>query len=362
MRIALITPLVDPSDPLLGFIHTWVEHLAQRVEHLSVIQLWRSDPPLPANVRLYSMDRNAPGGKPAALARLTTTLAKLCWQDRIDGVIAHMGPIFAVCAVPIVKPARIPLALWYAHGAVSPMLRLAHALVDRAGTSTPDGLRISSRKITITGQGIDTDVFSPVAGRDPRLLVSIGRISPIKHYEVIIDAMAILRDRGTTEVRLRIVGGATLPGELSYRERLMSQVRELGLNKLVEIVAGVPHSQIAAEYQQAGIFLSCSQTGSLDKAILEAASCGCIPLTTNPALSAFFRSEKAEHMPSSNTDEAVADLVDEWLGRQIGEREARAALLRERTVQEHGVDHLADQLVQLVRPLDTAAAGRSQNS
>jgi glycosyltransferase involved in cell wall biosynthesis len=362
VRIVLITPLVDPADPLLGFIHTWVEHVARRVDHLSVIQLWRSDPPLPSNVTLYSLNRNGPGGKLAALARLVSTLSALCWRRRIDGVIAHMGPIFAVSAAPVVKPAGIPLALWYAHGAVSPMLRLAHALVDRAGTSTPDGLRIPSRKVTITGQGIDTEIFSPNLKRDERLIVSIGRISPVKHYEVAIDAMAVLRERGMTDARLRIIGGATLASEQRYRAQIEERIRRLNLSQSVEVVPGIPHHLIAREYQQAGLFVSCSQTGSLDKAVLEAASCGAVPITTNPALNAFFREEQADHMPSAGNPQALADLLARWLEAPASQRDARSAMLRERVVREHSVDHLADELVRLVRPLKAGLADCSQGS
>jgi glycosyltransferase involved in cell wall biosynthesis len=349
VRLALITPLVDPADPLLGFIHTWVERLANRVEHLSVIQLWRSNPPLPGNVTLYSLDRSGPGGKVAALARMACTLADLCWRRKVDGVIAHMGPIFAVCAAPIAKPAGVPLALWYAHGTVSPMLRLAHALVDRAGTSTPDGFRIPSRKITITGQGIDTRTFVPNAARDERLIVSIGRVSPIKRYETAIDAMAILRQQGMTDVRLRIVGGATLPNERRYRNELEGQIKRLELSETVTLAPGVPHNHIVREYQEAGLFVSCSQTGSLDKAVLEAASCGCLPVTSNPALRAFFRDEHTDHMPPTSSAQGVADLLTRWLIADPSQRDTRAAVLRERVEREHSVDHLADELVQLVQ-------------
>lgn len=358
MRIALVTPLVDPADPLLGFIHTWVSRLAARVDHLTVLQLWRSEPPLPRNVTLHSLDRNGPGGKPAVLARLTTTLARLCWSRQVDGVITHMGPIFAVCAAPVVRAARIPLALWYAHGAVSPMLRLAHALVDRAGTSTADGFRISSRKLTITGQGIDTDRFAPGPARNDHRIVSIGRISPVKHYEVIIEAMARLRARGLDDARLRIVGGASLPAELAYRDRLQALVRERALVDQVEIIPGVPHHEVAAEYQQATLFASCSQTGSLDKAILEAASSGAVPITTNPALHAFFGALREDHMPAANEADSVAHMLEMWLQRPSNDRHQRAMALRERVIREHGVDHLADEMVRLVRPLDDRERNR----
>jgi glycosyltransferase involved in cell wall biosynthesis len=358
MRIALITPLVDPADPLLGFIHTWVERLASRVEHLSVIQLWNSNPPLPGNVTLYSLDRSGRGGKAAALARLTGTLADLCWRRKVDGVIAHMGPIFAVCAAPVVKPVGVPLALWYAHGAVSPTLRLAHALVDRAGTSTPDGFRIGSGKITITGQGIDTRTFVPQGARDERLIVSIGRISPIKRYETAIDAMAVLRQQGMTDVRLRIVGSATLTSEQRYLGELQAQIHRLDLSETVTLAPGIPHNQIRREYQQAALFVSCSETGSLDKSVLEAASCGCLPVTSNPALRAFFRNEHADHMPATPSAPGVAELLTRWLVADPYRRHGRAAALRERVEREHSVDHLADELVKLVQPLRATPSGQ----
>lgn len=349
MRIALITPLVDPHDPLLGFIHTWVERLAARVEHLHVLQLWRSAPALPENVTLHSLDRDGPGGRAGVLARLTSTLSSLCWTRSVDGVIAHMGPIFAVCAAPIARSAGIPLALWYAHGSVSPLLRLAHALVDQVGTSTLDGFRIRSAKVRITGQGIDTDAFSPAGDRDPNLIASVGRVSPVKHLEVLIEAVARMRAEGSA-AHLRIVGGTTLPAERAYHQSLERRIAILGLREVISLVPGVPHDRVAEEYRRATLFASCSQTGSLDKAVLEAASCGAIPVTSNPALSAFFGAETADHLLPSNEPDVVAGALRHWLSQDRSERLARGALLRERVVQEHGVNHLADELVGLVLP------------
>jgi glycosyltransferase involved in cell wall biosynthesis len=358
MRIALITPLVDPHDPLLGFIHTWVERLASRVEHLHVLQLWRSSPELPSNVTLHSLDRNGPGGRAAVLARLASVLGPLCWTRSVDGVIAHMGPIFAICAAPLARSAGLPVALWYAHGSVSPLLRLAHALVDRVGTSTPDGFRIRSSKVRITGQGIDTDVFAPQGESDPNLIVSIGRISPVKHYESLIKAVAMMRSDGSP-ARLRIVGGTTLPSERAYRGMLERQIAAFALSEAVELIPGVPHDRIAGEYQCATLFASCSQTGRLDKAVLEAASCGTLPVTSNPALKSFFGPEVQDHLLPGNDPAAIAATLREWLARDRPGRLARASLLRDRVVRQHSVDHLADELVGLVSlgaPAPRAAA------
>jgi glycosyltransferase involved in cell wall biosynthesis len=347
MRLTFITPLVNPDDPLLGFIPTWISAIAARVDHLNVIQLWKSSPSLPANVTLHSLDRDGPGGKAGVLARLASIVSRLCFTKQTDGVIAHMGPIFAVCSAPIARVVGIPSALWYAHGAVSPTLRLAHILVDRVGTSTPDGFRIQSDKVTITGQGIDTQHFTPGGKREPDLIISIGRLSPVKHHERLIDALAILRSRGL-DARLRIVGGATLDHERAYHQELLAQIDRLGLVSAAEVIPGVPHSQIAAEYQHSTIFASCSETGSLDKSILEAAATGTVPVTSNPALAGFFGAERIEHMPVNPSPEAIADLLQLWLRRSPVARDERGNSLRARVVELHGVEHLADEMVRLV--------------
>src|SRR5262249_18209667 len=152
-------------------------------------------------------------GKLEQLARFSRVVGRLCLERRVDAVLTHMGPIFAVCAAPFARAAGLPLALWYAHGAVSPMLRLAHALVDRVGTSTPDGFRIPSSKVRYTGQGIDTDLFRPPSAEAIGApLVSVGRLSPVKDYETLLRALARLAEQGLRP-NLEIVGGAHLPSE-----------------------------------------------------------------------------------------------------------------------------------------------------
>ena len=123
------------------------------------------------------------------LVRLQRIVARLCLRGEIDAVLAHMGPVFAVAAAPIARLAGRPTFLWYAHGHVSPLLRLAHVLVDGVGTSTPEGFRIASPKVTITGQGIDLERFRPAEHLpEHERLLSVGRFSPVKRYETVMEA------------------------------------------------------------------------------------------------------------------------------------------------------------------------------
>jgi glycosyltransferase involved in cell wall biosynthesis len=347
--VLAITPMVDPADDLLGFVHTWMSRLAARVERLHVLQLWDRPSALPANTTVYTLGKDGGASKPEQLARFIQVVGGLCLGRRVDAVLTHMGPIFAVCAAPFARAAGVPLVLWYAHGAVSPTLRLAHALVDRVGSSTPAGFRIPSSKVTWTGQGIDTDRFAPpdVEPEDGPI-VSIGRISPVKGYETLLEAVSVLRHRGIAATP-RIVGGAQEPAELRYRDRLVAMLREMSLPTEI-IQPGVPHVAVARLYREASLFASCSQTGSLDKAVLEALATARLAVTCNEAFGPFFGSERDRFTFPAGDAVALADRLEELLSLDPRERREEGLRWRERVVAEHGVDHLADELVKLLRP------------
>jgi glycosyltransferase involved in cell wall biosynthesis len=349
MRVLAITPKVDPNDDLLGFVHTWMSRLAERVERLEVLQLWDAPSALPANVRVHTMGKDGGAGKAEQLARFSRVVSRLCLEQRVDAVLAHMGPIFAVCAAPFVRAGGQRLALWYAHGAVSPTLRLAHLLVDRVGTSTPAGFRIPSCKVRYTGQGIDTERFRPpeVEPTTARL-VSIGRISPVKDYETILRALARLKAQGT-QPGLEIVGGAHLPSERAYLKKLHELTIELGVQRQVSFRDGVAHQEVAPLYQQSSVFVSASRTGSLDKAVLEALACGRPALTCNEAFVDFFGSDGERYLFRPGDDAALAERLAREISVDPASRGERALALREKVVTEHGVDHLADGLVALLQ-------------
>jgi glycosyltransferase involved in cell wall biosynthesis len=346
--VLAITPRVDPDDDLLGFIHVWLSRLAARVERLYVVQLWAAPSHLPANTVVYSLGKDGGVGKPGQLARFVRLVGRLCLNRRVDAVLCHMGPIFAVCAAPFARAAGLPLVLWYAHGAVSPTLRLAHALVDRVGTSGPTGFRIPSQKVRFTGQGIETDRFLPPSLEPPAgPLVSVGRLSPIKDYATLLRALTRLADRGHRP-RLEVVGGTHLPAEERYRDELIEQTAALGLADRVVFRPGLPHRWVAPVYQQASLFASASRTGSLDKAMLEALSCARLAVTCNDAFGDFFGPEADRYTYPAGDDAILAERLETLLLLSPAERRARGLALRERVVAEHSVEHLADELVRLL--------------
>ncbi|MBA2448931.1 MAG: glycosyltransferase family 4 protein [Chloroflexi bacterium] len=352
MRLLVITPKVDPNDDLFGHVHTWMTALAERVERLYVVALWAGDPALPPNARFFSLGKEETGDKLLWLARLQRVVGRLCLSGEVDAVLAHMAPIFAVAAAPLARLARRPLFLWYAHGQVSPMLRLAHALVAGAGTSTTAGFRIRSGKLTITGQGIDTERFRPVSGAPagPPTILSVGRFSPIKGFETVLDGFAELGRESAEGAapRLVLVGGVHGPGERRYLPSLRGRAERLGLGDRVGVETGIPHAQMPSVYQRATMLVSCSRTGSLDKVVLEAAACGVLPIVADPAFRPFLGESWDQLSFPPGDARALAACLTGWLDRSESERRALAARLRAVVEGRHSVSRLADAVVHMI--------------
>src|SRR5690348_12940822 len=109
MKLIFCTQKLDPEDPVLAATVPMVRALAARVDELVVlcdtaaIEL--------ENVRVHEF------GAPNQVlrgAKFTAALAREL-RPRPAGVVAHMVPLYAVLAAPLVRPLGIPLVLWYTH-------------------------------------------------------------------------------------------------------------------------------------------------------------------------------------------------------------------------------------------------------
>lgn len=279
MHVLMITQRVDPKDDVFGFTHTWIEHLAERVEKLDVLTAYKENVALPDNVRVRSYGKERGFSKPRRILEFQRHCLQYALEGSVDIVFAHMMPNFVLASWPWLRPTGANYVLWYAHGNVDCRLQLAHRLVDRVVTSTPSGFNLESNKVDIIGHGIDTERFSPSAQEANRTtLLGVGRLDPIKNFEVLIDAVHLLVEEGH-DVGLNIVGKPH--GNDEHYRQLQEKVSEHNLHGHVEFVGEIPYEEIDEWYRDAGLFLNASTTGSLDKTEQEAMASGTPVISCN---------------------------------------------------------------------------------
>lgn len=290
MRILIVSQRLDAEHDVLGFFTGWVEALAGAADGVEVIAQWLGDQPPSAATAVHSLGKERGLGKPRQLARLQRILWRRLVRERAaDLVLCHMCPEYVPLCAPLARAARVPLALWYTHGTGSARLRLAVRLADRTFTASLEGFprAAAGPNVIALGHGIDTHAFPitplpPDGG--PRVVLSAGRISPVKGHQLVVRAFAtLLRRTRRRDLELRIVGGAPLPEHRPVARELERLVAAEGLEAVVSLPGPVPYPEIHRQLAECHVFASASDTGSLDKAVLEAMACGRPVLTSNPA-------------------------------------------------------------------------------
>lgn len=328
MRLVVVTQRVDPGDPALGATVPMLRALAERVDELVVLTLVAREAGLPANVRVKSI---AAPTQALRGARFVAALAPEL-RRRPVAVLAHMSPIYAVLAAPLVRPLRVPLLLWFTHWKTSRMLRAAERVSDRVLTVDRRSFPFASSKLTPIGHGIDVDALPCVEQQEPLRVLALGRTSPAKGLDTIV---AAARQAG---VELELRGPSLTDEERAYRD---------GLGVSVE--PPVPRSEIASVYARAGALVNNMRSGALDKVVFEAAA-SCLPVVvSNPGFDALVDGIE----PSLSFPQDDADALAERL-RALADAgaDARARIgreLRERVRRDHSVDHWADEVVKAAR-------------
>jgi glycosyltransferase involved in cell wall biosynthesis len=150
-------------------------------------------------------------------------------------------------------------------------------------TAAPTTFPIVDPKVRAIGHGIDTAKFTPPAGPRPTdrpfTFLTVGRIAPVKNLDRMIEAFADLR-REIPEVPVRfvVVGRPMGDADIAYLNRLLVRRGQLALDDAMEFRGALPFEEVNKVYEEADCFVSVSETGGIDKAVLEAMSCGVVPL------------------------------------------------------------------------------------
>ncbi len=349
MKVLMLAPTVDEHDPFLGFIVTWINKLASKVEVLHVVTLdYDGETLLPKNVTVYNLgERKIRLTKYLYFSRIIFNLLR---KKAVDVIFCHMYVAFTFMAAPWAKLLRIPVVQWYAHGRVDFKLRMAHMIADKIVTSSKEGFRIKSNKVIITGQGIDTDMFKPAARRErdssKHVVLSIGRISPVKDYETLIKAADILVNKmGIDNLEFIIAGGVPMPSQQAYYEKIVELVYKLALTDKCKFMGAIAYTEVVQYYQACNIFVNTSRTGSMDKAVLEAMACGKPVLTSNEAFKDMLADNAELLLFAPERPEELVEKIYGLLQMDDLEKVQLGASLRKITERDHSVDHLTDRLV-----------------
>ncbi|MFP6599645.1 MAG: glycosyltransferase family 4 protein [Deltaproteobacteria bacterium] len=179
--------------------------------------------------------------------------------------VAGYVPLVATIHHPITRDRRIALGAtrnpfkkyglkrWY--GFIPKQVEVARKLdniitiSEAAATDIADEFEIERGRIRNIGNGIDLELFRPMAGveRDPNMLMTtLSADAPLKGFRFLADALAeLLRKRPQLELT---VIGSPLP-----KTRTAEYVRDLGLSDAIHFTGRVPGTRIVELYARSSL-------------------------------------------------------------------------------------------------------------
>jgi glycosyltransferase involved in cell wall biosynthesis len=321
-RVVFVTQAIDPASPALGAVVPMVRALAERCDEVTVLALRAVPGALPANCRVRTFGARTQAGR---AGRFTVALAR---ELRPQAVIAHMSPIYAALAAPLCLPARVPIVLWFTHWRDSRTLRIAERVAKAVATVDRSSFPFASPKVHAIGHGIDVSEFPcrPQPANDPRRALALGRTSPAKGLEAIVEGARL------AGVDLEIRGPSETEEERAYRAQLG-----------VPVADAVPRSELPGVFARTDLLVNAAAEGSLDKVVFEACA-SCVPvLASNPGFASLLPEELRFERGNA---QQIAEKLRAFAARP--DREALGHELRARVEREHSVEHWADAMLALV--------------
>ncbi|MBU6310840.1 glycosyltransferase [Patescibacteria group bacterium] len=259
MKLLIVTQAVDSNHSNLGFFVRWIEEFAVCTDEVLVVANEVGSYNLPSNVTVLSLGKEHGSSR---LARYVKFLSLIIWFSRsYDAVFCHMNPEYVIAGGWWWRLTGKRIVFWYMHKSVTYRLRLAEKLAHAIATASPESFRLPTTKLNIVGHGINTDLFHPEPDvpRGTHAL-SVGRLTKSKRHDKAIDRAAELG------LELRIAG------EGPERDTLEQYAHKKGAR--VVFLGGLTQNELRDEYLRAGLLIHTSETGSLDKVLLEAVATG----------------------------------------------------------------------------------------
>jgi glycosyltransferase involved in cell wall biosynthesis len=184
-------------------------------------------------------------------------------------ITARGADINLFSQMPLIRP-LIRKALTRADGVIAVSRALKRRMIE---------LGVEADKIAVISNGVDREVFYPrnqvemrrKLGLDlqSRIIITVGALVPVKGFDRLIDAMALMRhSMRDANAKLYVVG------EGPQRAALESRIAKRDLDSCVFLVGQRPQSELAEWYSAADLFCLASHREGCPNVVIEAMACG----------------------------------------------------------------------------------------
>jgi glycosyltransferase involved in cell wall biosynthesis len=180
-------------------------------------------------------------------------------------------------------------------------------------------------------------------------VLTVARLTAQKSIDTLLDALALLRDRGSA-ARLKIIGDGP------ERAALEQRARDLGLGDRVEFLGALPQKELPPYYAASAVFVLPSVREGMGLVLAEALLCGAPVIAASPGgVTDIVRDGETGLLFPERDARALANAIEKLLSDRV--LAARLAVNGAAFVREwFSREHVAAQFIQIYQK----AVGRRQ--
>ena len=214
----------------MGFFHGWILEFSKHFSEVHVICLQKGEYIFPPHVYVYSLGKEEGESRLKYVYRFYAYFGHIFFHVKVEYVFFHMGAIYNIVAAPffcIRKLFATKFYWWKTHGHIGLQSRIAVFFVDRVYTAAEVSFPVETKKKYVIGHAINTDVplSSYKEAQIKKTILFVGRVSPVKNIEYVLQTAEILRKKGI-DFCVRIVGPSP---DAQYKTSLEKMIVDLDL-------------------------------------------------------------------------------------------------------------------------------------
>ncbi len=362
-KLLICTQEMNSQSSTLAFFVRWVTKLAPHYDHITVICLYQGNYSLPANVTVLSLGKENHVAD-APLGFVQKSLLRLQYIARFyyyilkehrnyNKVFIHMNDEYGVLGGLWWRLFGKKMYLWRNHYAGHRSTRWVGALCEKVFYTSafsytakkeyfPQGVQMP---VGVDVESLETDEVFTVP---PRSLLFLARLDPSKKPEIVLDALALLKDRGCAYT-MDFVGGTSKDKWPHYEAEVKAYKEKLGLGAPVQFIGAVPSTDTYKYYLSHEVYINVSQSGMLDKTIFKALAAGCIPITSSVDFNAMIKPATNDRLLVKENDAvSLADTITYVLSLPDTEKKNLVREMQALVIGKHSLDVLAKKISELV--------------
>ncbi len=279
-KVLVITQKIDSNDPILGFFHSWIEGISKNSAEVTVICLELGECHFAGNVRVLSLGKE----KKKSRFKYVFNFYRYIWKERknYQVVFVHMNQEYVVLGGWLWKILGKKIYFWRNHKIGNLITTTAVYLSNQVFCTSTQSYTARFEKTLLMPVGIDTNFFKPDKSISvvPRSILALGRISPVKRLEILIEALLELQ-RQNIKFSCSIVGSPISKQDIDYQVSLITLAGPLIKAGSLTFQLAVSPSDTPNIYRKHEIYVNVTPAGSMDKTIFEAMACGSLVLVRN---------------------------------------------------------------------------------